>query len=357
MRLTRTFFMLLVIIVLAFSVSVCATEPEESKGEEESASIVIPIIMNGPDTGWVLGFLYMKQSSGPTNNIFQGGLMYSEEEQMSVFAGVDHYLSDGKYLFKSQIAYSDSPSDFFGVGNEDPDRTGEEYTSIAKLLSIGILQRIKNGLYFGPIIACNWFEVDEKTEGALLDQGNIYGSDGADAIGLGINLSLNKLDDLNSPKQGYTYDLIFLSYDEALGSSHEFSQFKANFSKFYSLKRGVIGLNTKFVWSDGDVPFQMLPSLGNSSIMRGLEPNKYCDLNFFAIQGEYRLPIYKRWNGVTFIALGDVADSVSNLNPDNYTYGFGIRYALDQNQTFKLRLDIGCGKNESAAYFGLQEAF
>lgn len=357
MSLTRTFFMSLVIIVLAFSVSVWATEPEEPKDEEESASIVIPIIMNGPDTGWVLGFIYMKQSSGPTNNLFQGGLMYSEEEQMSFFAGVDHYLSDGKYLLKSQIAYVDSPRDFYGVGNEDPDRTGEEYTSIAKLFSIGILQRIKDGLYFGPVIACNWFEVDQKTEGALLDRGNIYGSDGADAIGIGLNLSQNRLDDSNSPKQGYTYDLIFLSYDEAFGSTYDFSQFEADFSKFYSFKWGTIGLNTKLIWSDGDVPFQMLPSLGNSKLMRGLEPNKYCDLNFFAIQGEYRFPIHKRWSGVTFVALGDVADSVSNLKLDDYTYGFGIRFALDQKQTFKLRLDIGCGKHESAAYFGLQEAF
>lgn len=354
MRLFTTF--ILISVVLVFSGSVCATELQEQNGEEESASMIIPVIMNGPDSGWVLGFIYMKQS--PERNLFQGGLMYSEKDQMACFAGIGHYLGDGKYLLKSQIAYSDSPNDFFGIGNEDPERTGEEYTLIAKMVSSGFLWRIKEDLYFGPYIACNSFEVEDKTAGGQLARDNICGSNGVDLVGLGLNLSQNKLDDSNNPKLGYAYDLILICYDDTLGSNEDFAQLSADFSRFYSLdKWGVIGINTQLLLSDGDVPFQMLPSLGNLDIMRGFEPNKYCDNNFFAIQGEYRFPIYKRWNGVTFVALGDVADSVSNLKLDNYTYGFGIRFALDQDQTFKLRLDVGCGKDETAAYFGLQEAF
>lgn len=354
MRLFAIF--ILISVVFVFSGSACAAELQEQNGEGESASIVIPVIMNNPDSGWILGFIYMKQS--PDRDLFQGGLMYSEKDQMACFAGIDHYLNNRKYLLKSQIAYSDSPNNFFGIGNKEPDRTGEEYTSIAKRVSFSFLRRIKEDLYFGPYIAYDSFEVKDKTAGAQLANGNVCGSNGADLIGLGLNLSQNKLDDNNCPKLGYAYDLILICYDDTLGSSEEFTQFSAEFSKFYSLdKWGVVGINTQLLLSDGDVPFQMLPSLGNADIMRGLEPKKYCDSNFFAIQGEYRFPIYKRLNGVTFVALGDVADSVSNLKLDNYTYGFGIRFALDQNRTFKLRLDIGCGKDETVVYFGLQEAF
>lgn len=365
MKLTKILLLIsFLIIFFTLTMYVYATEPEqqnevpESPSSASSASIIIPLILNQPDSGWMYGFTYIKQNLGSQRDLFQGGLIYTQKEQLVCFTSLKNYLNGGKYLLWSQINYADWPDNFFGIGNEDPKKTGEKYTSNTKQFSTDFLWRIGDSLYFGPTVSFNWFDVYDKTNNGQLAQGNIIGSNGGNAAGIGLHLYQNNLDEGNFPTRGQTCDIILRFYNEAFGSSQEFSQFSTNYSKFLDLDSwGVIGINSRILLSNGDVPFQMMPSLGNSDIMRGIEPDKYCDLNLAAIQGEYRFPIYNRWSGVSFVALGDVADSINALKLDHFTWGFGVRYALDKDQTFKLRLDVGTAKDESAAYFGVQEAF
>jgi outer membrane translocation and assembly module TamA len=71
-----------------------------------------------------------------------------------------------------------------------------------------------------------------------------------------------------------------------------------------------------------------------------------------ATEVEYRFPIYKRFAGVVFAAMGSVTDRWSNGQTDylRYTIGAGLRFALLPKDKIRLRFDVGLGKNTSAFY-------
>ena len=83
------------------------------------------------------------------------------------------------------------------------------------------------------------------------------------------------------------------------------------------------------------------------------------DRQLAAAQLEYRFPIYKRFAGVAFAAMGSVTHRWSNWQSDylRYTLGGGLRFVLLPEDKIRLRFDIGVGKNTSAFYLTVGEAF
>ena len=78
------------------------------------------------------------------------------------------------------------------------------------------------------------------------------------------------------------------------------------------------------------------------------------------LQTEYRFPIYKRLQGVTFVSSGSVSDQYLDLFSNHYkwSYGAGLRFVLNKKDRIRLRLDYGLTTNEGGAfYITVNEAF
>ncbi len=119
---------------------------------------------------------------------------------------------------------------------------------------------------------------------------------------------------------------------------------------------GLIAWQVQGKFTDGDVPWNMLPDLGGSSAMRGYIKGRYRDKQMMMGQVEYRLPIFQRYGMVFWGGVGSVADKVSDLNEELLTsYGTGFRFKLKDN--INLRLDIGVGENETNFYLNVNEVF
>lgn len=119
---------------------------------------------------------------------------------------------------------------------------------------------------------------------------------------------------------------------------------------------GLIAWQVQGRFTDGDVPWNMLPDLGGSSAMRGYIKGRYRDKQMMMGQVEYRLPIFQRYGMVFWGGVGSVADKVSDLNEELLTsYGAGFRFKLKDN--INLRLDIGVGENETNFYLNVNEVF
>jgi outer membrane translocation and assembly module TamA len=94
--------------------------------------------------------------------------------------------------------------------------------------------------------------------------------------------------------------------------------------------------------------------------MRGYYDGRYRDRQQLVFQSELRHSFNKRFGAVAFGNFGDVGKDFTDfsINDLKYTYGAGLRYAINKSEKLNLRLDygIGPGKNHGL-YFELGEAF
>ena len=82
--------------------------------------------------------------------------------------------------------------------------------------------------------------------------------------------------------------------------------------------------------------------------------------NKAVIQAEYRVPIFWRIGVVAFGDIGNVSDDIGSLDFSNlkYSYGAGLRFALDRLEKLNLRFDYGATTHFGHGfYLQLGEAF
>ena len=86
---------------------------------------------------------------------------------------------------------------------------------------------------------------------------------------------------------------------------------------------------------------------------------KYTDKSLWAIQSEYRLPLFWKIGASAFVGIGQVAPEISlfNTNDIKMAFGYGLRYLLDKAQHLNVRLDIAHSIEGTFVYFTIQEAF
>ena len=94
--------------------------------------------------------------------------------------------------------------------------------------------------------------------------------------------------------------------------------------------------------------------------MRGYYSGRFRDQDMMVLQTEYRLPVKGRFGLAFFGSFGSVANKLKEYQLSNfkYSYGGGIRFALNKKERLNLRIDYGIGKGKnSGLYFQIGEAF
>lgn len=121
----------------------------------------------------------------------------------------------------------------------------------------------------------------------------------------------------------------------------------------------VLAFNTVANFNSSGVPFIEMAKVGNDDILRGYARNRFRDLNYIASQAEYRFPLWRRVGGVLFAGVGDVFSKTSDLQWVllKYTYGGGLRFAINKAERLNVRFDYGFGRGEQSFYITLTEAF
>jgi outer membrane protein assembly factor BamA len=108
-----------------------------------------------------------------------------------------------------------------------------------------------------------------------------------------------------------------------------------------------------------DTPFFERCQFGSSNDLRGYAVGRYYDDVMYAAQIEYRTPLWKRLGGVVFAGVGSVASSFSDLDTADSlpAAGFGLRYLASPKQRVNVSADLAFGRDESALYVYIGEAF
>jgi hypothetical protein len=111
--------------------------------------------------------------------------------------------------------------------------------------------------------------------------------------------------------------------------------------------------------TSNDTPFFERCQFGSSHDLRGYPVGRYYDDAMYAAQIEYRAPLWKRLGAVAFAGVGSVASSFGDLGSSDTLAagGVGLRILASKEQRLNVSIDFAIGRDESALYMYIGEAF
>jgi len=338
--------------------------------EKDSSSIstdffIYPFLFYSPETKLAFGaggiFYFRdttKQFAKPSKVVYSA--FYTTNNQYTAFINPEIYLSEESYFITGSFQFSKILDKFYGIGHSTPEIDDPLYQEKLFLADISF-----NFIYGRDILTGIRYKFESHTsvdpqDNPYLNDESVLGLEGGITSGLGIKLLYDSRDNIFYPTSGF-YNEIKLTFNSlALGSRYDFNEYEINFRNYLSLTEDrLLAFEAYFNSVRGYPPFYSMAKLGGEKRMRGYFLGRFRDRTYYALQAEFRTHLFWRILGSLFIAMGDVSSKISTfqLTQAKYSYGFGLRFTLDEQEKLNIRFDMGFGKNTTGIYFNLEEAF
>jgi hypothetical protein len=341
------------------------TNKSDSTGSNEFEYLLYPFVFFSPETNLAFGaggIAYFKSDENaaakPSKITFSS--FYSINKQYSIDVIPKIYMWKQKIFISMAFNYSKVIDKFYGIGNRTDDNGKEDYELLNLGLTAQINYKVYDNLQYGIIYEILNRKIKDTKENTLLDDKNLRGIDGGLSSGIGISTLWDTRDNIFYPTTGGYYEMKAVFSSTAFGSDYNFNSYELNFRRYQSVAEShVVALQFYMNLVRGFPPFYELAALGGQNIMRGYYEGRYRGQNYFSIQTAYRTKLFWRIGAVAFIGIGDVSNKVSEFSIKyvKASYGFGLRYMMDEAEKLNLRVDVGFGKGTMGVYFSIEEAF
>lgn len=330
--------------------------------------LVLPIIARSIETGWSFGLasastfhLYKRDTIYSRTSNAQAIALYTTRGQFVAALNGSIYFPGERWIINEQFSYSSFPDDFWGLGKRAPDSNKESYRFKQYYIYLHPQLKIGRHLFLGTVFEFQHvFDVGYPA-GGLFDRENVPGRYGYHIAGLGLSLTYDTRNNAFWPDKGGMFQFWFDHFAPYLGSDYRYTNFVIDLRRFIRVcKQQILALQVYGSFNAGDVPLRSLAFLGGASSMRGYYAGRYRDKNAGILQAEYRIPLWWRIGAVGFADMGNVGPELKDVNLSHfkYSYGGGLRIALNQTEKLNLRLDYGLAKGHSRGfYLQLGEAF
>ncbi len=337
-----------------------------SGDKRESMRVIAPLGFYTPETGFAGGGAFIMiwnirpgvvQSTPNQLNMIA---YYTQKHQYVLDANTEVYHGDGRLRIFVSGNYKKFPDMFWGTGKHTTDNAGEEYTQVETTLFGNPAWTVFSHLRLGPYYRFSRFRVTETEEGGVLSGSEMIGYPLALVSGIGGEILWDVRDTIFYPSRGTFIQLRYVLYHGIWGSRQEYSQVECDARHYLrTFREQVLALQCKGAFANGEVPFQLLPRLGGSTIMRGMYDGRYRDQYSLAAQAEYRVPLFWRFGAVVFGSIGQVFSPEDQFAWEDCiaAFGAGGRFSIMEQQRVNCRFDIGFCEDEIAIYFKYQEAF
>lgn len=329
--------------------------------------LVFPVVAKSIETGWSFGtagaltFRPSATDSFSRTSNMQLLVLYSTKKQLVTAINGSQYFDKEKYILNEQFSFSSFPDKFWGLGSNTPDKAEESYKFNQYYFYLHMLRKIAPDFFIGGLFEMQRVWEISYQSGGLFDQQNVAGRNTYHVAGLGSSLTYDKRNNAFAPDKGVYCQFSFNHFDKYLGSDFVYTNYVLDIRKYIPVTKNQVLAFQLFSFNNtGDVPLRSLASFGGANRMRGYYDGRYKDLNQMIFQAEYRFPVYKRFGAVAFGGTGNVSNKVSNytLTDLRYSYGAGIRFALNKKEKLNLRIDYGIGQGKNNGfYLQLGEAF
>jgi len=326
---------------------------------------VFPFVYYTPETDLAFGVggnINYKIDSLSNPSSISGSGYYTINNQYNLGTSADIYFDSNKKLLNLSFNHSNVFDYFYGIGPTTPDIANDAYLQKNNSFDVKYQMQVSNKNFkIGGEFTHRDMSVLDKKDNPYLVSDSVEGSNGGKTSGLGIIFNWDSRDNVFYPNTGGYYQVNVTFFSKAFGSDFDFNQYIIDFRRYMGLiTQQVLAFQLYYEFDTAYPPFYNLPLLGGSSNMRGYLKGRYRDRQYYNIQAEYRFAqLIWRFGLVFFVGIGDVASaldkfSVANVKP---SYGFGLRFRLEEVQKLDLKMDIGWGQNTSGVYFGINQAF
>jgi len=367
---------LLILITIVFSLSFFFSDALKAQEDDNKPDTVgvggtdwfaYPFVFYSPETNWAFGaggILYFKLSdrfkSKPSSITASG--FYTVNNQFDITVIPEIYLKHDKHLLSTKLNFGEIFDYFYGIGSTSPDIPNNQYFQRNFILNVKYqMEAFRKNLKVGPVYEWRSMDIINKEGNPILDSNLVRGSNGGTTSGLGFIVSHDTRDNIFYPSKGGFHQFSATYYSQAIGSDFDYSKYLLDLRRYLSLSTNhILALQVYGIVEFGYPPFYDLALLGGDKVMRGYLYGRYRDRLYYAFQAEYRLPVIWRFGFVVFGGLGDVASELAKVTLATIkpTYGFGVRFRIDELQKLDLRVDFGFGEdNANGIYFSVNQAF
>ncbi|CAN5307048.1 BamA/TamA family outer membrane protein [soil metagenome] len=331
--------------------------------------LVFPLIALSTETNWVFGFasayIFKTSKKDPKlrTSTMPSGFLYTLNDQILIAVGANIFLPKERYILRFENSFSKFPDYFWGIGNDTPESAKEKYTFTQFYVNPQINRKVKNNFFLGVGIDYqSVFKIKYDSFGNFEKQKvpGIYQREKYHVLGFSVLATHDSRNHTYTPNKGSLLRIKLSNFGESTGSDYSFQGVDIDFRKFIALKRSqVLAIQGLGIFTFGDVPYRNLAILGGNAIMRGYYGGRYRDKKFLGTQAEYRFPIYKRFAGVAFGSMGQVASEMSDFGFSRFHYaaGAGLRFAVLPKENLNLRFDLAKGGEGLNYYIVLAESF
>ncbi len=238
----------------------------------------------------------------------------------------------GAFFVEGSIA--NTPTYYWGQGFHagDKDNEKEKYTARVLTLRPTLYRQLIDHVYLGAgwsLAAQNAYEMnhDDRPKIENTPQGPSVFSSGAS-----IDINWDDRDFVPNPRRGQYAILRYTHYAPGLGSDTRFEEFQLHYSHYHALsEKSVLAWEADGAFTQGEVPWSMMPLLGSDERMRGYYQGRYRDKNVVSGQLEYRRQLTWRHGIVAWAGAGTMGPSLSSLNNGRWLPSAGVGYRFEFN--------------------------
>lgn len=270
------------------------------------------------------------------------------------------FFAQDTWRFFLDGSVSNTPTYYYGQGFYAGERGShkQKYTSRALTLRPVIYRQLTGHTYLG----LGWVldlqhAAKPDNSGPLLIENTPQGQS-VFSSGVSLVLTLDDRDFVPNPRTGKLADIRFTRYTPETGSDTRFDEYTLHYSRYHSLSnKDVLAWELNGDFTRGNVPWNMLPLLGDSHRMRGYYEGRYRDRNVISGQAEIRHRLTWRHGIVGWLGAGTMIPSFHEAGHRHWLPSVGIGYRFEFSPRMNVRLDYGVGRGDSGFYFQTGEAF
>ncbi len=357
-----------IITSVILSADSCDKESEEKIGDADIEKgrfsfTGFPVILYMPETsaifggGSVMTFRNGEHDDGDRPNSISSFGIYTLKNQLTVSVEPDFYFSNYKWRVMAVLSYQKFPDSFYGIGSDVTGEKSEDYSTSDYFLFFSATRSIYKSFRVGFWYKLKKTDVLFVESNGLIVKENLLGINGSLLSGFGPAIDWDMRDNIFYPTKGFWLQFSWGLYRNWIGSDFEYNSYHLDYRQYFTLTENhILALQFVAKSATGDIPFNEYMRLES---MRGINGSIYKDNKMFFGQVEYRYPVYGRFSGVAFAAIGDVTDLYKNIRFSGlkYCFGFGLRYMLNPDEKINFRFDVGFSPWGVSPYFQISEAF
>lgn len=289
-------------------------------------------------------------------DIFGMAAFATENGTKGVAAGGQWTFRDDRYRVRSGVGDFSINLDFYGIGDQLPIDIGKVGYTLKGFGSFqqGMVRLGESNVFVG--IRWIYLDLNAKLD-VEADLARLTPKQRAKrSSGLGVALEHDSRDNIFTPNRGWLGQAAATFYDQAIGSSNDFQEYRGNVFSYLPLAADLtLGLRADARLAQGDVPFYLLPYIS----LRGIPAAQFQASHIAVVEAELRYDVSERWALVGFFGTGRAWGSRTSFEEADKPIagGAGFRYLLARRLGLYVGMDYAWSSVDRAFYIQVGSAW